>query len=1387
MSDNERLRWPPSSAFNEVLNDCFYEAENTGIYPWQAIWYLLSVLLPDTAARIRPHISYNSTITIILQHKMGSEPLEIDMKSLPILLQCISGQFFFHALEAYKGTHLTALTDLFVEARLGIIALIWSQTDENALFLLYETIDQLLNMHRNLTLDKICKLLFIPEVAVDTTVFAHFLLEIGEILSPNMYIIKTNEQLIKIALLRSIFSFTLLLYAAAPPPCLKTVIFSDLFLATCLPYQFISPVHFTLAICNILINHNTLSLSMRITIGELVLESLTFELTNTSSLISLSNLIENGFCNSKISCCELLESTKALLTSEAPNIDTSLEQSIALLAVSAFPCLPDYTMSITHLSVPFVELSILMKDFNSKSETSTAQLNPIFAVSIPTELTGETIEMLRKHFFVLSSKNMWIQVTLLAMCFQIIAGRLRLESYNESGTSNFPRLDISTLIEFLGNLFVDESDTVVSALVNLNSPTFLNSFHTPNNQQEIGNLYYLTLSPRLGRINSIKLWNLFSFYNSNLPNTRQFRLFNNQIFGNQGTTATALLKSVLASTSNNNEESLQWCSKWIAYLLEITTINANKITDSSLSSLEIPIYLLFSFTLSLQYLSHASAISKVQSDTTVDNSSEDTITNNSFIDYISNTWTLATNPSISTILLFDAYSCDFHDDSLPAVSTLSVLYTVYPVFTQEDLQFYLKSGLSFLGTGKSVIEFYKRGTISPLLVTFIVLYVISPEAFLPIHVLVSYLMAFSLCPTYETALPLLCSISPGRLGTCLMNQENQILSLFYDLHTRNSSGNRTVISNTKQRLWRLLDRHLITIHFMTLYVSLLICISMYELSLLNYHHFLENNSKNENVSMGVLRENVKSLLLRHLVSISIVYFTSAITCKRISITMDEYVTKSPAIFLEINNAFSERLNCSTITMSNLIRSLQYTWAHSPFIKATIDISSFFVSLIYSDIVQYFKTETDAPSCFLFNYSTKTIISAIEAVVSLGACLSTGTDTDNFTDLFLIVLFMAYNSQSISKLLTDAWINNKLKDKNANSDYTLLQPFVAHLYQIQIEQFVVQLFAHIPHRCVLPPINLSEQQGLESSNRQTEPSIKRQEPSTQASEALYTTNRYLLYIQLADVVASLCTRAAKLYAHKHIWLQSTEVCNIATNILIDTAHTLASVDKIITDLYLRQELHACPVQLQNLLCYTQSHLDNSNEIIAQMKLFCSTELTNNLFALDALLQNNISYIKVYCNAWRLLICSGWLASSTTRGTDYNHIPALMICYHGGLTIYTYCLLRGLFLTKTRKTKLTLQTALRLYLQKCTSIKHYLSLLPVYIPGWQPTFTNTLPILLTAFSTVLGSSIVTLNPAEISSILINFSGVIQQPNMNLFEALTAVLVTEEDVTRPTPDCQ
>lgn len=1382
MDDDERIQWPSMSAFDRVVSSCLYEAENTNIYPWQAIWYLLSILFPDTAARIKPHISCNSTITTILQHKIGSESLQIDLESLLTLLQCLSGQSFFNALEAYEESHSSILRDLFVEARLGIITLVWKEADERALSLLYEALIQLLNTYGDISLNKLCKLLFIPDAAIDATLFADFVLEIGEILSPNMFVIDTGEQLIKIALLRSIFSLTLLLYAAYPPPCLKAIVFSDLFLATYLPYQFISPMHFTLSICNILVDPGALSLSMRTTIGELVLESLVFELTSASSLMSLNSAIVEGCRISTVCCHELLKSVQVLLSSGTPDISPNLEQSIALLAMSALPCMPDYTVSMTHLSAPFVELSILMKDFDSELRAPDGQSRQLFAISMPIELAEESSELLNKHFFASASKNIWTQITLLAACFQIIAGKIRLEPYDEPFTTSLPKLDINILATFLGRLFAGESDTVLSTLINLNSSTFLSSFQTSSHQQEIGNLYYLEMSPRLGRINSIKLWNLLLFNNTDPSCVRQLTLCDNNILMPRGNTVADLLKSVLSSTPAGDEGSLHWYSKWITYLLDVTSMRVQGIPTRALSS-EIPIYLIFSFTLSLQYLSYVSAISKMQSNDTIGDAPDDNITYSSFIDYISNTWTLHTNPSISAIILFDTYSCDFHDDGLLAISTLSVLHTIYPVLTRADLQFYNKSGLSFLGTSKSVIEFYRCGAISPLLVTFIVLYTISPDAFPPIHILIGYIMAFSLCPTYESALPFLYSVSPGCLGTCLMNQESQILSLFHDLQTRSSSGNRAVTSSTKQRLWRALDRYIISTHCMTLYVSLLIYISMHELSLLNPDHSTDVKSESEDA----LAINVKSLLLRHLMSISVAHFTSVMTSKRILLTMEEYAAKSPAIFLELSSSFSGRLNCSTTTMSNLIKSFQNTWTHSLFIKATIDISSFFISLICLDVKQYFSTGNSTQGNFWFIDFPKTVISSVETVTSSGAYLSEDAASDNFTDLFLMVLFMAYNTQSISCLLTDTWINRLAREENTGSDYTSLEQFFAHLYQTQIEQFVLQLFTHISQINMLPPINLSNKQSAESFNQQAEPFIKRQEPPTQILGTPYTANRYLLYIQLADIVISLCTRIAKLYTHKNAWPKDETIYMIAMNIITGVSQTLISANKIITDTYLHQELHSCHPQLQELLFYAQSSLDNSSASIAQMRLFYNTEFTTNLLALDTLFENTVNYMNIYCNAWRLLVCAAWISSSTTKGTDYNHIPALMILHHGGLTIYTYCLLRGLFSVKTRKNKSTLQVTLRSYSQKCTSIRHYLSLLPFYIPGWQPVFTSMLPTLLTTFFVVLRSSIAALHPTYIPSALVDFSGIIQRPDSDVIEALTNTLLTEEDIAGDSTECQ
>lgn len=93
--DDERLQWPPCSVFDRTVCDCLHELESTDVYPWQVVWYLLQVFLPDTAARMKPYMSCSSAMMTILQHKIGSEPLQISFESLSILLQCLSGQAFF--------------------------------------------------------------------------------------------------------------------------------------------------------------------------------------------------------------------------------------------------------------------------------------------------------------------------------------------------------------------------------------------------------------------------------------------------------------------------------------------------------------------------------------------------------------------------------------------------------------------------------------------------------------------------------------------------------------------------------------------------------------------------------------------------------------------------------------------------------------------------------------------------------------------------------------------------------------------------------------------------------------------------------------------------------------------------------------------------------------------------------------------------------------------------------------------------------------------------------------------------------------------------------------------------------------------------------------------
>lgn len=1378
--DDERLQWPPCSVFDRTVCDCLHELESTDVYPWQVVWYLLQVFLPDTAARMKPYMSCSSAMMTILQHKIGSEPLQISFESLSILLQCLSGQAFFRALDVHAKGCSAAFRDLFVEARLGLITLLWEQADDQAPFLLYELMIQLLRAHSSLSLIETCTLLFIPGVSVDTALFAQFLIEIGELLSPNLSVIDTKEKLVEVALLRSVFSLTLLLYAAAPPTCLKAIIYSDLFLATYLPYQFISPMHFALSLCNLLLEPTALSLSMRTMISELILESLNSELTSTLSLMPLTSVIEEGSRISTTCCGELLRSALALLCSETSSLDESHDQSMGLLAVSAFPCMPDYTASMTHLSAPFVELSLLMKDFNSRPHTSNTKSDALFAVSIPPPLMGDTTEVLAKHFSALASQSIWHQAILLAACFQIVAGRLNLEPCGDSSSINLPALNIEVLTTFLGRLFATESDAVPSALINLDSPMFLSSFHSIHHRQLIGDLYYLQISPRLGRINSIKLWNLLLFNNANLFCTRPLVVCDNDILISRGKAAADLLDFMLSGdiTGSEKEKSSRWCSKWMDYLLDVTSMTVRTMSLKSLSS-EIPVFLIFSFTLSLQYMSHISTISKMQLNNHTSGATNDVITFDMFVKYLSSTWTLYANPSISAILLLDAYSCDFHDDGLVAMSTVSVLQTLYPVLPRADLNFYNKVGASFLGTTKSVIEFYKRGVSSPLHVVFMLLYIIVPETFPPIHILLGYLLAFSLCPTYQTALPLILSTAPGCLGTYLMNQESVLLSMLYELQTRGPSGNRSTISSLKQRLWRALDKYVASIHCMTLYVSLLIYVSTYELSLLKADQSTGTISNGDSSGAEALERNLKSLLLQHLVGISTIQFTSVITSQRILFTMRAYVISMPALFLDISDSFLERLHCSSITMTNLVHCFSTAWAHSPFIKAVIDPSSFFASLVRLDLEQYCETGNSAQThLWLINFP-KTLISSIEAVVASGAHLSNDTVSDTFTDLLINVLFMAYNTESISRSLTGAHTNDlAAMDGTANSCIST-RSFFAHLYQIQIGQFVLELFLQLSHITVLSPTKLPKQpQVLENINLKLEPSIKKQGSSTQTSSTPYTANRYLLYLQLADTVASLCVRVANLYRCKSVWPKARIVRQTTTTVISGVSQVLASVDKVVIDTYLRYEQHGLHPQLQELLCCSPSSLCESENAVTRMRLFCSTEVSESLLTLGAIEGGAISYMKVYCDAWRLLICAAWIASSVAKGADYNHIPASIVLYHGGLTVYTYCLLRGLFLAKARKNKFTLQAALRSYSQRCTSAKHRLSLSPFYIPGWQPAATDTLPVFLTASSSVLHSSLATLRSADIPFALVHFSGAVQHPGSDIIGALTTTLLAEED---------
>lgn len=1376
--DGEQLQWPSYSAFDKAVCDCLYEVESTDAYPWQAIWYLLQVFLPDTAARMKPYMSCNSTIMAILQRKLGSEPLQISFESLSTLLRCLSGQAFFHALDMHAEGCSVVFRDLFVEARLGLITLLWKQADDQAPFLLYESMTQLLSAHSNLSLIGICKLLLVPGVSVDITLFAQFLVEIGELLSPNLLVINAKEKLVKAALLRSIFSLTLLLYAAAPPPCLKGIIYSDLFLATYLPYQFISPIHFALSLCNLLLEPTALSLSMRTMISELILESLNFELTSTLSLISLTSVIEEGSRISTTCCAEILRSVLALLHSETSIIDENQDQSMTLLAVSAFPCIPDYTASMTHLSAPFVELSLLMKDFNSKLRTSDINSDPPFAVSIPSQLIGDTTELLTKHFSVLVSQSIWHQATLLAACFQIVAGRLRLESYSDSSIISLPALSLEVLTTFLGRLFATESDAVPSALINLDSPTFLSNFHSLSQRQLIGNLYYSQMSPRLGRINSIKLWNLLLFNSTSLSYTRPLILYDHGILISQGKSAMDLLEFMISGNITNSEKSLHWCSQWMDYLLDIINMTVKTMALDSLSA-EIPIFLVFSFTLSLQYLFYVSTISKIQSNNSITVTSNDAITIDTFVKYISNTWTLHTNPSISAILLLDTYSCDFHDDGLVAMSTFSVLHTLYPVLLRTDMNFYNKSGLSFLGASKSNIEFYKRGAVSPLHVLFILLYIFAPEAFPPIHTLLGYLLAFSLCPTYQTALPLILSTAPGYLGTYLMHQENVVLSLLYELQARSPLGSRSIISNLKQRLWRALDKYVVSIHCMTLYISFLIYISTYELSLLKAYQPTSTSFSSKSTNEDAVKKNIRSLLLQHLVGISTIYFTSVVTSTRILFTMRAYVTSMPALFLDISESFLERLHCSSTTMTNLIRCFQTAWAHSPFIRATIDPSSFFASLVCLNLEQYCETGNSAQSRLWIIDFPKTFLSSIETLVASDVRLLNDTVSNTFTDLLINVLFMAYNAESVSRSLVDVYTSTLTATNSMANSCISRESFFAHLYQVQIEQFVLELFLHLSKITIPPPAKLPEQQQvLENINLKVEPPTKKQGPSMQILSTPYTANRYLLYLQLADIIASLCTRIATLYKYKCVWSEARTVRRTVMTIISSASQVLASIDKVVQDTCLHYEQHSLHPQLQDLLCCTPSSLCDSENVVTRMRLFCRAEVIETLLALDMSDEKATNCVKVYCDAWRLLICAAWIASSVVKGADYNHIPASIILYHGGLTIYTYCLLRGFFLTKTRKNKFALQAALRSYSQKCTSIKHHISLLPSYIPGWQPAAINALPVFLTASSSVLRSSLATLGSADIPLTLVHFSGVVQHSDSDILEVLTTTLLTEED---------
>lgn len=73
----------------------------------------------------------------------------------------------------------------------------------------------------------------------------------------------------------------------------------------------------------------------------------------------------------------------------------------------------------------------------------------------------------------------------------------------------------------------------------------------------------------------------------------------------------------------------------------------------------------------------------------------------------------------------------------------------------------------------------------------------------------------------------------------------------------------------------------------------------------------------------------------------------------------------------------------------------------------------------------------------------------------------------------------------------------------------------------------------------------------------------------------------------------------------------------TTVISGVSQVLASVDKVVIDTYLCYEQHGLHPQLQELLCCSPSSLCESENAVARMRLFCSTEVSESLLALGAI--------------------------------------------------------------------------------------------------------------------------------------------------------------------------